>query len=80
MLWFDTLSSSHATTPIGIVGSFKFAAWPQGAGAPKLFYVSKRGHCGTRTDHDRLETTENSQSTNSAKTLKIFNVNSSLGL
>ena len=30
--------------------------------------------------HDRLETIENRQSTNSAKTLKIFNVYSSLGL
>ena len=30
--------------------------------------------------HDRLETIEKSQSTNSAKTLKIFNVYSSLGL
>ena len=29
---------------------------------------------------DRTETIENSQSTNSAKTLKIFNVYSSLGL
>ena len=30
--------------------------------------------------NDRLETIDNSQSTNSAKTLKIFNVYSSLGL
>ena len=29
--------------------------------------------------HDKLETIENSQSTNSAKTLNIFNVYSSLG-
>ena len=29
--------------------------------------------------NDRLETTDNSQSTNSAKTLKIFNVYSRLG-
>ena len=37
--------------------------------------------CWTRMlSHDRLETIENSQSTNSAKTLKIFNVYSSLGL
>ena len=37
--------------------------------------------CWTRMlYHDRLETIENSQSTNSAKTLKIFNVYSSLGL
>ena len=37
--------------------------------------------CWTRMlYHDRLETIDNSQSTNSAKTLKIFNVYSSLGL
>ena len=37
--------------------------------------------CWTRMlYHDRLDTIENSQSTNSAKTLKIFNVYSSLGL
>ena len=47
---------------------------------------AKRGHC-TRAEHsrmlynDRLETSiDNSQSTNSGKTLKIFNVYSSLGL
>ena len=45
---------------------------------------AKRGHC-TRAEqecryNDRLETIDNSQSTNSAKTLKIFNVYSSLGL
>ena len=57
MLWFDTLSSSHATTPIGIVGSFKFAAWPQGAAAPKLSYVSKRGHC-TRAEQERCIMTD----------------------
>ena len=37
--------------------------------------------CWTRMlYHDRLETIENCQSTNSAKTLKMFNVFSSLGL
>ena len=37
--------------------------------------------CWTRMlYHERLETIENSQSTNSAKTLNIFNVYSSLGL
>ena len=37
--------------------------------------------CWTRMlYHDRLETINNSQSTNSAKMLKIFNVYSSLGL
>ena len=37
--------------------------------------------CRTRMlYHDKLETIENSQSTNSAKTLKIFNVYSSVGL
>ena len=44
---------------------------------------AKRGHC-TRAEQEccimRLETMDNSQSTNSAKTLKVFNFYSSLGL
>ena len=57
---------------------------------PKLSYLGEHSEvsqarslhaCWTRMlYHNRLETIENSQSTNSAKTLKIFNVYSSLGL
>ena len=42
--------------------------------------ISRRFGCITMLYNDRLETTDNSQRTNSAKTLKIFNVYSSFGL
>ena len=61
-----------------------------GLTVPKLSYLGEHSEvsqarslhaCWTRMlYHDRLETIENSQSTNSAKTLEIFNVYSSLGL
>ena len=57
---------------------------------PKLSYLGEHSEvsqarslhaCWTRMlYHDRLETIDNSQSTDSAKTLKLFNVYSSLGL
>ena len=57
---------------------------------PKLSYLGEHSEvrkarslhaCWTRMlYHDRLETIETSQSTNSAKTLKIFHVYSSVGL
>ena len=47
----------------------------------KVSQVRSLHACWTRMLYnDRLETIDNSQSTNSAKTLKIFNVYSTLGL
>ena len=40
--------------------------------APKLSNLGEHSEVNQAQYHDRLETTENSQSTNSAKTLKIF--------
>jgi len=64
---FEDVGLGVIFTESGIVGSGSVSVMLEGRSHTMLY-------------HDRLETIENSQSTNSAKTQKIFNVYSSLGL